>query len=479
MQTEFAALQHNRTWTLVDHPPGARIITGKWVFKHKLRSDGTLERYKARWVVRGFNQRPGVDFGRFLATSTDALLRDLITKLKGVFAVKDIGPLAYFLGIDVQRSNDGFFLSQARYVEDLLERVGMSNCKPVATPADTKPKQSATDGMPLSTADTHYYKSMSGALQYLTVTRPDIAYAVQQLCLHMHSPRDVHAVMLKRVLRYVKGTPTIGIHLSAMSSPTLTTYLDADWAGCPDTRRSTSGFCVFLGDTLVSWSSKRQTTVSQSSAEAEYRGVANAVAECSWLRSLLGELGCKIDGATVVFCDNVSAVYMSWNPVHHKRTKHIELDIHFVREKVQLGQVHVMHVPSSCQFADVFTKGLPSSLFIDFRNSLCVDNANAETGGGVVLNGYATARRGGLARQHPRPRCVRAPDSLAMPPALRAARALRSAACSPFRCMDTSHGRRRHVMEPKDCEGRVWDCFRRKQHRNVILVLCFSWAAGR
>jgi hypothetical protein len=130
----------------------------------------------------------------------------------------------------------------------------------------------------------------------------------------------------------------MGILLRATATPTLTAYTDADWAGCPDTRRSTSGFCVFLGDFLVSWSSKRQTTVSRSSAEAEYRGVANAVAECSWLRSLLDELNCKIDKATMVFCDNVSTVYMSRNPVHHKRTKHIELDIHFVREKVALGK---------------------------------------------------------------------------------------------------------------------------------------------
>jgi hypothetical protein len=182
----------------------------------------------------------------------------------------------------------------------------------------------------------------------------------------MHAPHDVHVTMLKRVLRYIKGTPSIGIQLCAMSSPTLTAYSDADWAGCPDTRHLISNFCIYLGDTFVSWSSKRQTTVSRSSTEAEYRGVTNAVAECSWLRSLLGELGSPLDAATVIFCDNVSTIYMSKNPVHHKRTKHIELDIHFVREKVSLGEVGVLHVRSSRQFADVFTKGLPTTLFIEF-----------------------------------------------------------------------------------------------------------------
>lgn len=128
---------------------------------------------------------------------------------------------------------------------------GMSNCKPVSTPADIKPKLSSTDGKPLQEAS--WYQSMAGALQYLTLTRPDIAYAVQQVCLHMHAPTDAHATMLKRVLRYVKGTSTLGLHLhSSPSPPTVTAYTDADWAGCPDTRRSTSVYCVFLGDPLIS-----------------------------------------------------------------------------------------------------------------------------------------------------------------------------------------------------------------------------------
>ncbi|KAK1668995.1 hypothetical protein QYE76_057154, partial [Lolium multiflorum] len=153
------------------------------------------------------------------------------------------------------------------------------------------------------------------------------------VCLHMHAPRDAHWAAVKRILRYVCGTMGYGLslHASPSTSTDLVAYSDADWAGCPDTRRSTSGYCVYLGSSLVSWSSKRQPTVSRSSAEAEYRVVANAVAECTWLRQLLSELSCPVDKATVVFCDNVSAVYLSANPVHHRRTKHIELDIHFVR----------------------------------------------------------------------------------------------------------------------------------------------------
>ncbi|XP_039804895.1 uncharacterized mitochondrial protein AtMg00810-like [Panicum virgatum] len=190
-----------------------------------------------------------------------------------------MGTLSYFLGIDVQRLPDDFYLSQASYVHEFLERAGMTNCKLVATPCETKAKTSSQDGTPV--ADPSHYRSLAGALQYLTLTRPDITLAVQQVCLHMHAPTEVHAGMLKRILRYIKGTPSLGIHLRATTSTTLTAYLDTDWAGCPDTQRSTSGFCVFLGDSLVSWSAKRQMTVSRSSAEAEYRGVANPVAECT------------------------------------------------------------------------------------------------------------------------------------------------------------------------------------------------------
>jgi len=198
----------------------------------------------------------------------------------------------------------------------------------------------------------------------------------------MHDPCELHLALIKRILRYVKGTLSSGLHLGAGSITSLTAYSDADWAGCPDSRRSTSGYCVYLGDNLISWSSKRQTTVSHSSAEAEYRAVAHAVAECCWIRQLLQELHISIASATLVYCDNVSAVYMTANPVHHRRTKHIEIDIHFVREKVALGQVRVLHVPSSHQFADIMTKGLPTQLFMEFRSSLCVRDPPAATAGG-------------------------------------------------------------------------------------------------
>ncbi|XP_022019527.1 uncharacterized mitochondrial protein AtMg00810-like [Helianthus annuus] len=313
-----------------------------------------------------------------LTTSSNTLCDRLMSTLSGEFAMKDLGPLSYFLGISVTRTGNSMFLSQAAYAKDIISRAAMDSCKPTATPVDTQSKLSA-EGSQFD--DPSLFRSLAGALQYLTFTRPDITYSVQQICIHMHSPRVEHWNALKRIIRYIQGTLDFGLTLGPSTSLSLRAYTDADWAGCPDTRRSTSSYCVYLGDNLISWSSKRQSTISRSSAEAEYRGVANAVAEICWLRNLLLELHCPLSQATVVYCDNVSAIYLSGNPVQHQRTKHIELDIHFVREHIQKGLVRILHIPSRFQIADIFTKGLPKILFDDFRSSLTVRLPPASTAG--------------------------------------------------------------------------------------------------
>ncbi|GJX49284.1 ribonuclease H-like domain-containing protein [Tanacetum coccineum] len=284
-----------------------------------------------------------------LTASSIAFLQSIIATLHAEFSMTDLGPLNYFLGISVTRNTSGMFLSQQKYASELLERAGMLTCNPCRTPVDTDSKLSA-DGDPV--------------------------------CLYMHDPREPHFSALKRILRYIRGTMPYGLQLFSSTTSSLVAYSDADWAGCPTTRRSTSGYCVFLGNNLLSWSSKRQVTLSRSSAEAEYRGVANAVAETCWLRNLLRELHTPLSTATLVYCDNVSAVYLSSNPVQHQRTKHIEIDIHFVRDLVAAGHIRVLHVPSRYQYADVFTKGLPTVLFDEFRSSLSIRSSPAQTAGG-------------------------------------------------------------------------------------------------
>ncbi|GJX24324.1 ribonuclease H-like domain-containing protein [Tanacetum coccineum] len=257
-----------------------------------------------------------------LAASSTSLLQNIIFSLHKEFDMTDLGALNYFLGIFVTL--------------DIESKLG-------------------PEGTPI--LDPTLYQSLVGDLQYLTFTRPDLSYAVQQICLYMHDPREPHLAALKRILRYVQGTLEFGLQLYASSESSLVAYSDADWAGCPATRRSTSRYCVFLGNNLLSWSSKRQHALSHSSAEAEYRGVANVVAETAWLRNLLRELHTPLLSATLVYCDNVSVVYLSANPVQHQRTKHIEIDIHFVRDMVSMGHVRVLYVPSRYQYADIFTKG--------------------------------------------------------------------------------------------------------------------------
>ncbi|GKC70832.1 ribonuclease H-like domain-containing protein [Tanacetum coccineum] len=249
-----------------------------------------------------------------LTASSDRLLQQIIASLHRKFSMTDFGTLNYFLGISVTRDSSGMFLSQRKYAMKILERAHMVGCNSSQTPVDTESKLG--DG------------------------------GTPQVCLYMHDPPEPHFSALKRILRYVQGTLDYGLQLFSSTTDSLIAYSDADWAGCPTTRRSTLGYCVFLGNNLLSWSSKRQPTLSHSSAEAEYHGVASVVAETCWIRNLLRELHTPLSSATIVYCDNVSVVYLSSNPVQHQRTKHIEIDIHFVRDLVATGHVRVLHVPS-------------------------------------------------------------------------------------------------------------------------------------
>ena len=235
-------------------------------------------------------------------------------------------------------SSDGLHLSQQRYLTDVLQRHKMQNAKACPTPMTATTKLTKTDGTPISNGQA--YRQILGALQYATITRPDIAFSVNRLCQFMHNPLDTHWQALKRLLRYIKGTSSHGIFFSKDSPPTLHCFTDSDWGGDHDDRRSTNGFAIFLGKSLVSWIAKKQPTVSRSSTESEYKAIANATSELIWLRGLLSELQISISSATL-HCDNLGAIYLSANPVFHARTKHIELDYHFVCEQVQSGFLQV------------------------------------------------------------------------------------------------------------------------------------------
>lgn len=222
----------------------------------------------------------------------------------------------------------------------------------------------------LNEEESFQYRSTVGALQYLTLTRPDLSFAVNKVCQYLSRPTDVHWEAVKRILRFVKGTVSTGLTLRRSPSTLISIYTDADWAGCIDDRRSTGGFAVFFGPNLISWSARKQPTVSRSSTEAEYKALANGTAEATWLQSLLRELGVCQPRAPVLWCDNLGATYLTANPVFHARTKHIEVDFHFVREKVAMKALKVRFISSADQVADAFTKPLTKLMLARLRSNL-------------------------------------------------------------------------------------------------------------
>ncbi|OMO78632.1 Integrase, catalytic core [Corchorus capsularis] len=303
-----------------------------------------------------------------LTGSNSHFLRDFIAALGREFSMKDLGPLHYFLGVSVTPFDGGILLHQAQYARELLDRALMHNCKPISTPMATKSGSSPNDDALYS--DAPFYRSIIGGLQYLTFTRLDICYSVNYLCQFMHQPTNLHFQLVKRILRYVQGTIDYGIRLLRHQPLELCGFSDADWAGCSLTRRSTTGYCTYLGGNCISWSAKKQPTVARSSTEAEYRALASAAAEITWLSFVLRDIGVYLKKPPVLFSDNISALHMTINPVFHARTKHIEIDYHFVREKVSAGSLVTQFVSSSNQVADVFTKALPRHALLLLRVKL-------------------------------------------------------------------------------------------------------------
>jgi histone deacetylase 1/2 len=305
--------------------------------------------------------------------SAPHLIQDVIHKLNVQFALKQMGQVDYFLGIEVHHLSSGaLLLNQAKYIRDLLSKTKMDNSKSIGSPMMSNCRLS-TVGSDVMT-DPTLYRSTVGALQYATITRPDIAFSVNKVCQFMANPLDSHWKAVKRILRYLKGTMHHGLLISPSNTGppfSLRAYSDADWATDHDDRRSTSGSCIYLGPNLISWGSKKQQLVARSRTEAEYRSMANTTADLIWIQSLLQELQVSYLTPTLL-CDNLSAVSLAHNPVLHSRTKHIELDIHFVCDRVLAKQLHILHVPAADQLADPLTKPLSPSCFASIRAKLKV-----------------------------------------------------------------------------------------------------------
>ncbi|GKB77763.1 ribonuclease H-like domain-containing protein, partial [Tanacetum coccineum] len=387
MYDEYNALIKNGIWILVPKPPNVNVVRSMWLFRHKYHADGSLSRCKARLVANGCNQQYGVDYSdTFSPVVKPTTIRTVLSlALTRNWPVHQLDVKNAFLNGNLSKTV--YMYQPPGFVDSLFPH---HVCRLQRSLYGLKQAPRAwfqrfagyalRVGFTSSRCDSFFYLSalymrcygVVGAVQYdrivmllglrltqnLNLVLMGIFFCLYILCRAklvwiMHDPREPHLAALKRVLRYVRGTLDFGLQLYASPTSSLVAYIDADWAGCPTTRRSTSG--------------------------GEYRGVANVVAKTTWLHNLLRELHTPLLSATLVYCDNVSTIYMTANPVQHQRTKHIETDIHFVRDMVARGQVRVLHAPSRYQYADIFTKGLPSTLFEEFRTSLSVRSSPAQT----------------------------------------------------------------------------------------------------
>ena len=478
MKKEIDSLRKTQTWRLVPLPEGVRPIGGKWVFRTKRNDKGDIIEFKARWVAKGYSQKPGVDYletyapvakmssirtllslsasndwelvnmdvnSAFLnshvteemyviqpegfeesgpggvklvcrmqkclyglkqaprnwnavidawmvsygfeispadpcvyiyhANTSDVIivllwvddlivagsnlktLSDFKAAISERFQMKDLGDLSWILGMEIRRdrTNRIIEVTQKSYIDVMLQRFGMQDCKPIGTPAEGHLLRVENVG------PSKDYMCMVGSLLYAAmVTRPDIAFAVQALGRHMQNSTQEHYVAGKRILRYLQGTKDLGLKYGPTkgSGTLIVGYADADWASDKETRRSVTAYLFVLGGGAISWGSKLQPTVALSTTEAEYMSASSAVQEAVHLRLLLKSLGFEQEGHSVIYEDNQGCIGLSENPILHKRSKHIDIKYHYVREKVSSGAVKLVFIETEKQLADMLTKPL-------------------------------------------------------------------------------------------------------------------------
>ncbi|KAJ9506443.1 hypothetical protein QJQ45_019441 [Haematococcus lacustris] len=488
MDAEMASQHANQTWVLVSRQPGMSVLPGRWVLKVKRGLEGSIVKYKARWVVKGFRQRDGVDYfedavfapvvmyttqrlifalvvqrgwglwqidfktaflnskltdsdpqifveqpegyevGRglvcqlqrtvyglkqaprawylclreqleqigfrasaadpslfslrtssgsavhmlvyvddcILASADEAAVQEVKQQLQQAFDVHDLGQAADFLGMRIafDRTAGILRLTQQHYIEQLLQRFGLAECKPRQLPLSPG-TQLVKEGEQLSEQHTLRYRELVGG------TRPDIAFAVGQLTRYMQSPTREHEQAAQGVLRYLRGTAGQGLVFRGSCSGELVGFCDSDYASCKQSRRSTTGYVFILSGATVSVRSKLQTTVATSTTEAEYQAAADATREALFLRKLLHEL-CAVTGPVPILCDSQGAVALVKNPVESQRSKHIAVMHHMARERVWRGEVEFSYCPTADMVADALTKALPGPKFVSCKAGMGV-----------------------------------------------------------------------------------------------------------
>lgn len=267
-----------------------------------------------------------------------------------------MGHANFFLGIEIMHSNEGISISQHKYIIDILQDASMLEAKAAPTPLPISCQILKDEGTLLANPES--YRRIIGRLLYLVITRPDLSFAVQQLNQFVNAHTDRHMKLALRVLKYLKGTVQYQLKFTPSTHFNLAAFCDSNWDCCVDTRRSITGYCIYFGNCLISWKSKKQTTVTRSYAEAEYRVIAATVAEVLWISYILKDLQVHPSLPVPIYCDNHAVVHILENPILHKRTKHIRIDCHFIRIHFSEGLIKPIHIRSQHQIADICTKAL-------------------------------------------------------------------------------------------------------------------------
>jgi hypothetical protein len=296
--------------------------------------------------------------------SSDSLVARFAKDMSREFEMSMLGELQFFLELQIRQSKEGTFVHQAKYTKDIVRKFKMEDSKAMATPMGTTTARDADEEG--EHVDQKEYWSMIGSLLYLIATRPDIQFFVCLCTRFQASPRTSHRQAVKRIFRYLCHTPDIGLWYSASFSLALHGFSDADFAGCRLDRKSTYGTCQFLVSSLVSWSSHKQSSVAQSTTEAEYVAAASCCSQLLWITYSMSDIGEEYTHVPLQ-CDSTSVISVAKNPVLHSKTKHIEVGYHFLRDNVEKGKITLSHVPTHDQLAYIFTKPLDQATFTRLR----------------------------------------------------------------------------------------------------------------
>ncbi|KAL0309998.1 UNVERIFIED_CONTAM: Retrovirus-related Pol polyprotein from transposon RE1 [Sesamum radiatum] len=361
MQYELDALERNQTWDLCDLPANKKAIGSRWVYKVKLLPDGSVDRYKARLVAKGYSQIEGVDY----FDSFSPVAKTVTVRVFLAIASSYSWPISQ---LDV---NNAFLHGHLEEEVYMLPPEGYLRARPGQV---CRLKRSLYG---LKQASRQWNIELTSKLESHGLhVRHMITVSLQrQLSQFLQHPRVPHWDAAIYLLRYLKGTPNLGLFFPANTSLQLCAYSDSDWASCPDSRRSLTGYCVFLGGALISWKTKKQATVSRSSTEAEYRSMASTVCELLWIHYLLHEFRISPLLPIPFWCDNKAAIHIAENPVFHERTKHLDIDCHLVREQFKQGFIAPQHISSKNQIADIFTKSLSAPAFTSLLAKLGLHSA--------------------------------------------------------------------------------------------------------